>query len=400
MKVLDVTEFYSERGGGVRSHLEAKSHVLCQRGDEHVVVAPGRADDETRVRDRLLARSPGSARIIRVRGPNMPYDPTYHAFPGVRRIREIVARERPDVLEIHSPYMGAIAALGCPDRDFGVRTFRWHSDFLDTYASVATWKLGALPPMWAEFYALAPSWLRPLALVRPGWRLVRALGERVHATLVASEGQRAKLTSHGVPRVRHVPFGVDLEPAPADRGDELRQGRPGPLLVGVGRFALEKRWEVVLEASAELARSLPHTLVLFGDGPERARLERLAGPHVRMPGFEKDRGRLASALASADALVHGCSVETFGLSIAEALAQGLPVVVPDEGGAAELARPEYAETYPSGDARACAEATSRLLGRPKAALSRAARARVAELPSAEGQFDLLRAVYTELLARA
>ncbi len=119
-----------------------------------------------------------------------------------------------------------------------------------------------------------------------------------------------------------------------------------------------------------------------------------------MPGFEKDRGRLASALASADALVHGCSVETFGLSIAEALAQGLPVVVPDEGGAAELARPEYAETYPSGDARACAEATSRLLGRPKAALSRAARARVAELPSAEGQFDLLRAVYTELLARA
>ncbi|HQY65299.1 MAG TPA: glycosyltransferase, partial [Polyangiaceae bacterium] len=170
-----------------------------------------------------------------------------------------------------------------------------------------------------------------------------------------------------------MPFGVDLEPAPADRGDELRQGRPGPLLVGVGRFALEKRWEVVLEASAELARSLPHTLVLFGDGPERARLERLAGPHVRMPGFEKDRGRLASALASADALVHGCSVETFGLSIAEALAQGLPVVVPDEGGAAELARPEYAETYPSGDARACAEATSRLLGRPKAALSRAAR---------------------------
>src|ERR1700745_2658634 len=47
MKILDVTEFYSERGGGVRSHLALKGHVLCQLGHEHVVVAPGSHDDET-----------------------------------------------------------------------------------------------------------------------------------------------------------------------------------------------------------------------------------------------------------------------------------------------------------------------------------------------------------------
>ena len=46
MKVLDVTEFYSERGGGVRSHMALKSHVLCQLGHEHVVVAPGARDEE------------------------------------------------------------------------------------------------------------------------------------------------------------------------------------------------------------------------------------------------------------------------------------------------------------------------------------------------------------------
>ena len=49
MKVLDVTEFYSERGGGVRSHLTLKSHVLCQLGHEHVVVAPGAHDSESTV---------------------------------------------------------------------------------------------------------------------------------------------------------------------------------------------------------------------------------------------------------------------------------------------------------------------------------------------------------------
>ena len=74
-------------------------------------------------------------------------------------------------------------------------------------------------------------------------------------------------------------------------------------------------------------------LVLYGDGPERARLEARAPHGVRFAGFEQDRDRLAAALASADVLVHGCPYETFGLGVAEAVACGLPVVVPDAGGA-------------------------------------------------------------------
>lgn len=325
----------------------------------------------------------------------MPYDPTYHAFPGVWRIREIVARERPDVLEVHSPYIGAIAALGSPDRDFGVRTFRWHSDFLDTYASVLKWEIEARAPHLAS---LLPS---PLDLVRPAWWLVKRLGQGMDATLVASKTQRDKLVGHGVPRVQHVPFGVDRTLATAnlaERRAELVEGRAGPLLVGLGRFAIEKRWKVVIEASRLLARRIPHTLVLFGDGPERGRLEGMAPDHVRFVGFEKDRSRLFSALAAADALVHGCPCETFGLSIAEALAQGLPVVVPDEGGAAELGLPEHAETYASGSPEACAEAIERILGRDRAAMGQAARDYAARLPSPEGELDALRDLYVRLLA--
>ena len=57
----------------------------------------------------------------------------------------------------------------------------------------------------------------------------------------------------------------------------------------------------------------------------------MAPPGVRFTGFEKRREALASALASADVLVHGCPFETFGLGVAEAVACGLPVVAPDEG---------------------------------------------------------------------
>src|SRR5213079_256677 len=108
--------------------------------------------------------------------------------------------------------------------------------------------------------------------------------------------------------------------------------------VGLGRFAVEKRWDVVLDAFARVRRSRACVLVLLGDGPERDRMRaRMEGtPGFAMPGFTKGREALASSLASADALVHGCPFETFGLSIAEAMSSGLPPIVPDEGGAAEM----------------------------------------------------------------
>ena len=43
VKIVDITEFYSERGGGIRSHLTSRGHFLCQLGHDHTVIAPGPA---------------------------------------------------------------------------------------------------------------------------------------------------------------------------------------------------------------------------------------------------------------------------------------------------------------------------------------------------------------------
>jgi glycosyltransferase involved in cell wall biosynthesis len=48
---------------------------------------------------------------------------------------------------------------------------------------------------------------------------------------------------------------------------------------------------------------------------------------------------VAAALADSDLLLHLCPVEPFGLAILEAMAAGLPVLVPDAGGAAGLVEP-------------------------------------------------------------
>ncbi len=383
MKVLDVTEFYSERGGGVRSYLTLKNHVSCQLGHEHVILAPGPRRAAGPNRD-------PSSKVIRIPGPSMPYDATYHLLWRVDKIREEIRRQQPDVLEIHSPYVAALGALAAPRGSFGLRTFVWHSDFIDTYARVLR--------LQERMGARAAD-----AVVRPLWAWVRRIGWGCDATIVASRWQQEKLASHGVPRLHRLPFGVDKQVfRPEAAGEACRQELLGPdggdLLLAVGRLAVEKEWDVVLDAFVTLRETRRATLVVFGDGPERARLEaKVRGrADVRFMGFVTDRAALASAMASADALVHACPHETFGIGMAEAIACGLPLVVPDRGGAVEQARPEYAETFASGDAAACAAAVARLLDRDRPSLRAATRAAGGAVLGQQEHFERLFALYEEL----
>src|SRR5580692_7880444 len=113
LKIVDITEFYSERGGGVRSHLTSRGHFLCQLGHDHTVIAPGPRDEDAEsvpeVARNGRAAGQGRARVIRLAGPTLPYDRTYHLLGRLDKIRERVRADPPDVLEAHSPYLGMAA---------------------------------------------------------------------------------------------------------------------------------------------------------------------------------------------------------------------------------------------------------------------------------------------------
>ena len=351
--------------------------------------------------------------MIRVAGPASPYDPTYHLLLRFDKIAGIVERERPDVLEVHSPYLAALGVMRAKRAHYGVRTFQWHSDFIDTYAGVLGGRLARELPMLS-----AQAWSRGIGIgTRPLWGLVRSIARRCDATLVAADWQAAKLAEHGVPRVVRVPFGVEREIfRPDARSYEGRRELlalashdarhdDAVILVGVGRFAVEKRWDVVIDAFLRLRARSPQRdmiLVLIGDGPERARMAaRGSGsPDIVMPGFVKGREALARMLASADALIHGCPFETFGLSIAEAMSCGLPTVVPDEGGASEMHVPAAGERYRALDVEDCVRATARLLARlaiDADVVRAAAVAAAGRLPNVVEQFEGQIALYEELL---
>jgi len=324
----------------------------------------------------------------------MPYDPSYNALTALGAARARIRAERPDVLQASAPYVAAavVATERAP-----LRVLVIHSDFIDTYARPVLCRLGG-------------EKLADATLSVP-WRAFASLASRFDLTLVSGGWLAKKLRRHGVPRVVCVPFGIDharFSPSLADptvRAELMGEmaSRPGARLALVaGRLAVEKRVALALKALARAQREVPLAVAVLGDGPERARLEALArrlGLCATFTGFVKDRERYARMLASGDALVHGCAIETFGFVVAEALASGVPVVVPNGGGAAEFVNPDCAETYaPEGGEVAAAVAALRLLRRPQAPLREAAVEAARKVSDASAHFDTLFAMYARAFA--
>ncbi|HEU4405840.1 MAG TPA: glycosyltransferase [Polyangiaceae bacterium] len=386
MKLLDVAEFFSERGGGVRSYLEELLRQGERRGHPVVVVAPGPRDEEKRL--------PGGSALVRVRGPAMPYDPTYHALVRLGRVREIVRREAPDVVQASAPYVaaGLVAAL----RGVPLRAHVYHSDQITTYAA----------PLAAR--------LRPRPLARSAVNALfawpRALSRRFDLTLAPSAFIARQLSDQGCVRVRQVTFGIRHEQfGPERRNESMRRDLLGPfadtpgaaLVVAACRLAVEKRVGRTIEAVHELNRRRPVALAILGEGPERRRLERLAEglPAVRFLGFLRDRAEYAALLAGADVFVHGGYAETFCFVLGEALSSGTPIVVPASGAALDFAElgvgASFSAEAPSAEVAAAIE---RVLERPREPERARALEASRRVPSTDEHFDRLFALYEEGLA--
>ena len=170
------------------------------------------------------------------------------------------------------------------------------------------------------------------------------------------------------------------------------------LFVAVSRHHLEKRLGAMIEAFDRFQKTRPAGLYLIGDGPGWRTVHKRAArvAHAHVAGHISDRNLVARRLASSDYFLHGCGSETFGLVIAEALASGLPIVVPNGGGALDLAHPAYSEIHRTGDPASFADAMRRIAERDRHELSIAARARATRLSAPEDHFARLLEQYAVL----
>jgi glycosyltransferase involved in cell wall biosynthesis len=187
----------------------------------------------------------------------------------------------------------------------------------------------------------------------------RRLVDQADAVLVPSRFAGTRLRELGAPlrweRVRVLAPPVRLPPATADSTASDPRSKSYALVVA--RLAPEKGVDVAIDA----CRMAGITLVIAGDGPERAALRaRAAGADVRFVGRVADAELAALRAGASIALAPSRSAETFALAAAEAMAAGLPVVASDVGALPELVEPEG--LVPPGDVAALAQAIARLAG--------------------------------------
>lgn len=206
-----------------------------------------------------------------------------------------------------------------------------------------------------------------------------AILSRLSAVLAVSEFTAGKARLAGARNVCRLSPGVD-----AARFARLAEGRaplgtsrPGPTILTLSRLVRRKGVDTLISALPELLRQHPELRCLVaGDGPDRPRLERLAGDlalqeHVVFLG-RVAVDRLPDLYASADLfallsredLASG-DAEGFGLVLLEAQAAGTPVIAAQSGGMADALVPgETGLLVPADQPATFAEVVGRLLGDP------------------------------------
>lgn len=150
------------------------------------------------------------------------------------------------------------------------------------------------------------------------WRYIRWFHAPAQAVLVSTATVARQLQGHGLRRCRMWSRGVDLACfQPRQKTDPAFVGIRGPILLYVGRIAIEKNVE------AFLGGSHPGSRIVVGEGPDLDRLRRRY-PTASFLGALHGPA-LAAAYAAADVLIFPSRTDTFGLVMIEALACGTPV---------------------------------------------------------------------------
>lgn len=324
-------------------------------------------------------------------------------------------------------YADGLAAVGIEVGDLGLasrwdpralsrsitRLRRWQVDLVHTHlkhadlvGAVAARRLGI--PMVSTLHVIEDRTTR----LGRGKRGLAAAARRSTAarTIAVSDAQRR--------------WYLETLHVPADRVVTLRNGvrRPPPvgvvertarraalgasddtvLVVAVGVLRPEKGHADLAAAVARLPRDLPVRVVVAGDGPERARLDALAGPLGDRFALLGRRDDVPALLEAADLVVHPSTADALPTALLEAAAAGRPVVATSVGGIPEIVTPGTGVLVGVGDVPALSEAIAALVRDPTARqrLGRAARERFDREFAVDAWAGRLRVLYDEVLAES
>ena len=315
---MKVAHVHRIRGiGGSERHLLSLLPALGERGVTPVFVG---LDDPAWDAEPFY-RALGEVETVRLRAAR-DVDPTL-----VRRLRGALRQVRPDVVHTHLVHADVYGALATP------------APLVSTKHNDDPFRTGAF--RYVE-----------RAITRRASRVVAI----THA-LARFNVERVGLPAH---KIDVVPYGLDEPPRAWGDNRDLELGS-GKVVVAIARLVRQKGVDVAVRALA----GIDATLVVLGEGPQRAELEVLArdlGVRLVLPGRVPD---VTAVLRRADVLVHPARWEGFGLALLEAMLCGLPVVATNVSSIPEIVVDgETGQLVPPDDPRALGEALRRVLAEP------------------------------------
>jgi phosphatidylinositol alpha 1,6-mannosyltransferase len=345
MRVAIITESFPPDVNGVAHSVLRVAELLAEHGHHPLVIAP-----------QPVRGSRGDSfpfPVVRVPAVPLPGYPSFRLGRPSPRVREALVTHRTEVVHLASPVC------------------------LGAHGAGVAGRLGL--PAVAVYQTDLPAYARAYRLGRAGeafaWRWLRGIHNSTARTLAPSTATATGLHAQGIDNVWLWGRGVDTGRFdPARRSQELRATLGKELLVGyVGRLATEKR----VEWLAGITALDGVRLVIVGAGPAEAML-RQHMPDAIFLG-ERRGDELATIYASLDVFAHSGPYETFGQTLQEAAASGLPVVAPAAGGPLDLVEDGVTGyLVPPADPDALTSAVARLATDPamRAAFGAAGRQKV------------------------
>lgn len=352
MKSIHLTNQFHQTSGGISTFYRSLFTVAAETGHQMVLVASGernlteQVNDFVKIQYLAAPKAPFFDRRYRVIWPGSflnPYDPIG------KGIRELFNNEKPDVIEIGEKY-----------------TLCWLAGLVRKGIIRGTLR----PVLIGTSHERMDDNVRVFLTPHPiGIKASQAYLGHLYIPLfdhhiansqyTAEELEQAMVERHRRP-VEVIPMGADIEryelarPAAESRGELIRRigGRDETrLLLYVGRLSPEKNVGLLIDLMEELRKltDIDYRLLLAGSGPMedwlRKESQRRAPDQIHLlgqVGTGADKDELAQLYVNCDAFVHPNPREPFGIAPLEAMAAGLPLIVPDRGGVMTYANQENA----------------------------------------------------------
>ncbi len=325
MKIAIFTDTFPPQINGV-ANVAYQSAVGLVRLGHKVTVFTAASGFDDKINDATDFRADGFD-IVRIPSVAAPVYPGYRlAIPIGFAVNKII-EFKPDIIHTHTPFSVGWELIG-PAKLMHIPIVGTHHTFYDHYLQHAK-----LDFEWAK---------------KMSWMFTLGYYNRCNLILSPSKSLATELQSHGLKRPFQIlantidteSFKPVLDKATKDKL-KANLGITGKSLVYMGRLSYEKSIDQVILATAEVVKEIPTLkLVVIGDGPEKAKLEKLAltlgiKHNVIFTGFRQNH-ELVETLQANDIFLTASKTENMPLSVMEGMACGLPVIGADALGIPEI----------------------------------------------------------------